>query len=285
MMTKDLEIVRTVAELRRIVGGWRRQGLSVGLVPTMGALHAGHMALVERSVEANERTLATVFVNPKQFGENEDLGTYPRDEEGDAEKLAVAGTDLLFAPGADEMYPRGNCTGVSVAGLGDVLEGQCRPGFFDGVATVVTKLLIQAGADTAYFGEKDYQQLLVIRRLTRDLDIPTAIEGVPIVRADDGLALSSRNAYLTNEERGIAPVLYKTIQDAAEKAGQGEDVTAIEDWGRSQLLDAGFARVDYLTVRDAETLEAFGEHGKDRPGRVLAAALLGRARLIDNVAV
>jgi len=279
---QGIDVVRTVAELRQIVGGWRKNGLGVGLVPTMGALHAGHMALIERSVAAKERTVATVFVNPKQFGPNEDLATYPRDEEGDIEKLQVAGADLLFAPGADEMYTRGYATRVSVSGLGDILEGECRPGFFDGVATVVTKLLVQAGADTAFFGEKDYQQLLVIRRLACDLDITTAIEGVPIVRADDGLALSSRNAYLTNEERSIAPVLYQTLLGASEKAAAGEDCTDIESWGRGRLLDAGFADVDYLTVRDAATLGAFGEQGKDRPGRVLGAALLGRARLIDN---
>ena len=280
---KGLEIVRTVADLRQVVSSWHKDGLSVGLVPTMGALHAGHLALIEQSVNAMDRTVATLFVNPKQFGPNEDLDTYPRDEDGDRDKLSVAGTDLLFAPSADEMYARGNSTGVSVAGLGDILEGEFRPGFFDGVATVVAKLSIQAGADTAYFGEKDYQQLLVIRRLARDLDIPTVIEGVAIVRADDGLALSSRNAYLSDEERRIAPALHQTLLGAAEKAGAGEDVAGIEAWAHTQLLDAGFTSVDYLTVRDAETLEAYGALGKDRPARVLAAAKLGSTRLIDNI--
>lgn len=278
-----IEIVRTVDDLRAKVRDWRKQDLSVGLVPTMGALHEGHMALAERSLETMDRTVATLFVNPKQFGEGEDLDTYPRDERADSDKLSSAGVHLLFAPTVEEMYPDGYCSGVKVGGLGDILEGTHRPGFFDGVATVVSKLLNQAGADTAFFGEKDFQQLQVIKRMVRDLDIPTTIEGVPTVREDDGLALSSRNVYLTPDERHAAPVLYHTICDVASKVHLGEDVSSVEAWGREQVLAAGFSSVDYLSVHDAERLAPY--EYKTRPGRVLVAAQLGRARLIDNVPV
>ena len=278
-----LDIVRSVADLRNRVRDWRRQELSIGLVPTMGALHEGHMALAGRSVATMDRTIATLFVNPKQFGEGEDLDTYPRDEQADREKLAAAGVNLLFAPDVAEMYPEGFATGVRVGGLGDILEGAFRPGFFDGVATVVSKLLNQGGADRAFFGEKDYQQLQVIKRLTKDLNIPTVIEGVPTIREEDGLALSSRNVYLTPEERRAAPTLFKTISEVARRVRDGEPVTELETWGREQVLAAGFSNVDYLSVHDAETLEPYKDRA--RPGRVLTAAKLGRARLIDNVAV
>jgi len=275
------DIVRRVDDLRERVASWRHESLSIGLVPTMGALHSGHMALVVKSIETCDRTLVTLFVNPKQFGEGEDLESYPRDEQKDVAKLEAAGAHLLFAPTLAEMYPDGYSTGVKVGGLGDVLEGVHRPGFFDGVATVVSKLLNQAGADRAFFGKKDYQQLLVIKRMARDLDIPTVIEGVDTVREDDGLALSSRNVYLSNEEREAAPVLFKTLTAVAQSVRAGDDVAVQEAWGRAELLSAGFSSVDYLSVHDAETLQP----GLDpaRPGRVLAAAKLGRARLIDNV--
>ncbi len=278
-----IDIVRTVEDLRLRVGDWRRRGLTVGLVPTMGALHAGHLSLARRSLETRDRTVATLFVNPKQFGEGEDLDSYPRDEKSDGDKLAAAGVHLLFAPEASEMYPDGFSTGVRVTGLGDLLEGRHRPGFFDGVATVVSKLLNQAGADTAFFGEKDYQQLQVVKRMVRDLNIPTVIEGVPTVREEDGLALSSRNVYLTPEERTWAPVLHATLSRIAGRLADGEPVAELEDWGRRQVLAAGFSAVDYLGVYDAETLSPYEAPG--RPGRVLGAAWLGRARLIDNVAV
>jgi pantoate--beta-alanine ligase len=275
------DIVRNVNDLRERVASWRDEGLSIGLVPTMGALHLGHMALVARSLETCDRTLATLFINPKQFGEGEDLESYPRDEQKDAAKLELAGTHLLFAPTLAEMYPDGYSTGVRVGGLGDVLDGVHRPGFFDSVATVVSKLLNQAGADRAFFGKKDYQQLLVIKRMARDLDILTVIEGVETVREDDGLALSSRNVYLSDEERQVAPVLFKTLTAVAQSVRAGNDVATQEAWGREQLLSAGFSSVDYFSVHDAETLQP----GLDArcPGRVLAAAKLGRARLIDNV--
>ncbi len=278
-----MKIVRSVQALRQAVGDWRGQALSIGLVPTMGALHGGHMALAERSLAAAERTIATLFINPRQFGRDEDLDSYPRDEQSDVEKLAQAGVHLLFAPGLEEMYPSGFATGVAVRGLGDILEGASRPGFFDGVATVVCKLLNQAGADMAFFGDKDYQQLLVIRSMARDLNITTTIEGVATVREADGLALSSRNVYLNAEERRAAPALYQTISAVAAKLKDGAEIVEAESWGREKVLAAGFASVDYLSVHDAETLEPYA--GLSRPGRVLAAARLGRARLIDNVAV
>ncbi len=278
-----IEAVRNVEDLREQVREWRAQGLSVGLVPTMGALHAGHMALAERSMATTDRTIATLFVNPKQFGEGEDLDGYPRDEGRDREKLAQAGVHFLFAPDVAQMYPSNFSTGVKVGGLGDILEGKFRPGFFDGVATVVSKLLNQAGADKAFFGEKDYQQLQVITRMTRDLNIPTTIEGVPTIREQDGLALSSRNVYLNSQERTVAPILFKTISEVASKVKAGDNISELEAWGREQVLAAGFSNVDYLSVLDAQTLVAYLRPA--RPGRVLVAAKLGRARLIDNVAV
>jgi pantoate--beta-alanine ligase len=275
------DIVRTVKHLRERIISWRNEGLSIGLVPTMGALHSGHMALVSRSLETCDRTLVTLFVNPQQFGETEDLDGYPRDEQKDAAKLKMVGIHLLFSPTIAEMYPDGYSTGVRVSGLGDVLDGIHRPGFFDGVATVVTKLLIQTGADRAFFGEKDYQQLLIIKRMAQDLDITTVIEGVKTVREDDGLALSSRNIYLTEKERQAASLLYKTLMAVAQSVRAGNDVAAQETWGRERLLNAGFSSVDYFSVLDAETL--LPSLDATRLRRVLAAANLGRARLIDNV--
>jgi pantoate--beta-alanine ligase len=275
------DIVRRVKHLRERIISWRNEGLSIGLVPTMGALHSGHMALVSRSLETCDRTLVTLFVNPQQFGETEDLEGYPRDEQKDAAKLKMVGIHLLFSPTIAEMYPDGYSTGVRVSGLGDVLDGIHRPGFFDGVATVVTKLLIQTGADRAFFGEKDYQQLLIIKRMAQDLDITTVIEGVKTVREDDGLALSSRNIYLTEKERQAASLLYKTLMAVAQSVRAGNDVAAQETWGRERLLNAGFSSVDYFSVLDAETL--LPSLDATRLRRVLAAANLGRARLIDNV--
>ena len=278
-----IETVTTIPELRAALKAWRQQGETIGLVPTMGALHEGHLSLVRHSRAKTMRTCVTLFVNPKQFGPAEDLDSYPRDEADDMAKLDAVGADLLFQPGPEEVYPAGFATSVHVGGLGDILEGEYRPGFFTGVATVVTKLLVQALPDIAVFGEKDYQQSLVIRRLTRDLDIPVRIEAVPIVREDDGLALSSRNAYLNGSDRQIAPVLFGTLSQVAENVGRGADVEEQAQWGFDQLLRAGFASVDYLSVRDAETLDAVSD--ASRPARVLAAATLGTTRLIDNVSV
>ena len=282
-MTAPLDTVRTIADLRARIRAWRADGANVGLVPTMGALHAGHVSLVKNSVATSARTVVTLFVNPTQFGPKEDFSVYPRDEARDAALVAAEGADLLFAPEVAEVYPGGHSTKVHVGGLGDVLEGECRPGFFTGVATVVTKLLLQALPDRAYFGEKDFQQLQVIKRLVRDLDIPVEVCGVKTVREADGLALSSRNAYLTPEQRAVAPVLHGTLSQVAEQVGRGEDPKVQVDWAREQLERAGFWQVDYITVRDAVTLEEVAD--ASNPARVLAAAWLGKARLIDNVAV
>jgi pantoate--beta-alanine ligase len=278
-----IRTVHSIEDLRAEIRAWRQTGETVGLVPTMGALHDGHLSLVRRSRAKCMRTCVTLFVNPKQFGPNEDLDSYPRDEAADAAMLAGAGADLLFQPGLGEVYPAGFSTTVAVEGLGDILEGAHRPGFFTGVATVVTKLLLQSLPDIAVFGEKDYQQLLVIRRLVRDLDIPVRIEAAAIVREDDGLAMSSRNAYLTEAERAVAPVLHGTICQIAENVGRGASPDEQADWGVEQLRRAGFNSVDYVSVRDAETLDAVTD--ASRPARVLVAATLGTTRLIDNVAV
>jgi pantoate--beta-alanine ligase len=278
-----LATVRSIAALRREVAAWHGAGEKVALVPTMGALHAGHLALVARGKALCDRVVASLFVNPTQFGPDEDLSRYPRDEAGDRAKLAAAGCDLLYAPTVDEMYPPGFSTTVTPGAIAEGLCGRFRPGHFAGVATVVTKLLLQASPDVACFGEKDYQQLQVIRRVARDLDIPVRIEGVPIVRETDGLALSSRNAYLTPEERRIAPALHRTLAEVARRVAQGTAPEAAAAEGRAALERGGFTRVDYVEVVDAETLAPLAR--LDRPGRVLAAAWLGRTRLIDNLPV
>lgn len=277
---RAVAVAGTVAELRRAVAAWRGARASVALVPTMGALHAGHLALVARAKALAPHVVASIFVNPTQFGPNEDLSRYPRDVDGDRRKLAAAGCDLAFIPAVAEMYPEGAVARVDPGPLATVLEGQFRPGHFAGVATIVAKLLLQAAPDIAVFGEKDFQQLLVIRRVARDLDIPVRIESVPTVRESDGLALSSRNAYLSADERARAPLLHRTLRDVARGFADGD--AAAPDRGIEALLAGGFAKVDYLAVRDAETLDPPRPR---RPARVLAAAWLGRTRLIDNVAL
>ena len=278
-----LETVRTVADLRRVVGAWRGAGERVALVPTMGALHAGHLALVARGRALADRVVASLFVNPAQFGPNEDFARYPRDEARDAALLAAARCDLLYAPDVAEMYPPGFSTTVLA---GPIAERQCgafRTGHFTGVATVVTKLLLQAVPDIACFGEKDYQQLQVIRRVARDLDIPVRIEGVETVREADGLALSSRNVYLSAEERRIAPALHRVLEENAARLRRGEtDPARAAAECRAALLAAGFTSVDYVDVTDAETLAPLAP---GRPGRILGAAWLGKTRLIDNAAL
>jgi pantoate--beta-alanine ligase len=279
-----LPVMRTVADLRRTVAAWRAAGQTVGLVPTMGALHAGHLALVRRAQADCDRTIVTLFVNPTQFGAGEDFAAYPRDEAEDRAKLATVGADLLYAPGVTEIYPDGFATTVTVASLTDGLCGPVRPGHFSGVATVVTKLLLQSLPDAAYFGEKDYQQLLVIRRLARDLDIPVRIEGVPTVRDADGLALSSRNRYLSAGERAAAVALPTILRQVAERLTDPTRAVADETArARDALLQAGFTRIDYVEVCDAETLEPLAH--VTRPARILAAAWLGSTRLIDNMPV
>jgi pantoate--beta-alanine ligase len=280
-----LAVVRTVAALRLRLGDWRADGGTVALVPTMGALHAGHGALIDAARRVADRVIVSVFVNPTQFGPDEDFAAYPRDEGRDAAFCDERGADLMFAPAVAEMYPNGFATSVHVAGLTEGLCGAFRPGHFDGVATVVAKLLIQAAPDTALFGEKDFQQLAVVRRLARDLDLGTAILGVPTVREADGLAVSSRNAYLSADERRIAPALNRALRNAATRIAGGGDATAACDAARQHLLTAGFTSVDYVACVDAETLAPVAAIDAARPARVLAAARLGRTRLIDNVAV
>ena len=278
-----LILVRDVDSLRRRIAGWRRDHLKVALVPTMGALHKGHLALVQRGLQLCDRIVATIFVNPKQFGPSEDLAAYPRRESEDFQMLSTAGVHLLFAPDVAAMYPPGFATNVHVAGLSEELDGAHRPGHFDGVATVVTKLLLQAAPDVALFGEKDYQQLAIIKRLQADLNIPVDIVGVPTVRDADGLALSSRNAYLTADECARAPALHKAIVAAAQAIAAGGDIAAALATAKAAITAAGFGPIDYVEARHAETLAPRGSAAE--PGRVLAAAQLGRARLIDNVAI
>ena len=283
MAASTIAVVRNVETLRRQVAAWRAQQQRIGLVPTMGAIHEGHLALVRAARAQGDRVVASLFVNPRQFGPSEDFAAYPRDEAADAAAFETAGVDLVFAPNVEEMYPPGFATTVQVAGVGEELEGAARPGHFAGVATIVAKLLLQCLPDAAYFGEKDYQQLLVVRRLARDLDIPVRIKGVPTVREADGLALSSRNVYLSAEERHAAPLLYRVLRDSAAAIARApEAVRAILEDGRGTLRAAGFA-VEYLELRDAETLMPMARPAA--PARLLAAARLGRTRLIDNVPV
>ncbi len=274
---------RNVAELRRRIAGWRATGETVALVPTMGALHAGHLALVEAARAAADRTVVSIFVNPKQFAPNEDFSAYPRDEARDLALLAEAGTDAVFAPPVAEMYPPGFATAVSVDGPSRGLETDFRPHFFSGVATVVAKLLLAALPDVALFGEKDYQQLLVVRRMAADLGIPSRIVGLPTVREADGLALSSRNAYLTAAERAAAPELHRALQGAATAIRGGLAGEAACATASVRLAASGFA-VDYFALRNAETLEPAPGRGTEQL-RLLVAARLGRTRLIDNIAV
>jgi pantoate--beta-alanine ligase len=281
-MTRTIETVRTVRDLRARVGAWRDAGETVALVPTMGAIHGGHLSLVALAGGQADRVITSLFVNPLQFGPREDFHAYPRDEARDSASLAEAGSDLLYAPDAGEMYPPGFSTKVSVGDLTGDLCGAARPNHFDGVATVVAKLLLQSAPDKAIFGEKDYQQLLVIKRLVRDLNMPVEIIGGAIVREADGLALSSRNAYLSPAERNIAPVLYETIRAVAADLAQGRGADDASAAARFKLEAAGF-RVDYVAVRDPDTLEPL--HGPVQAARVLAAVHLGKTRLIDNVPV
>ena len=277
-------VVETVADLRARIAGWRKdESARIGLVPTMGALHEGHLSLVREMKARTDRVAASIFVNPAQFAPHEDFDRYPRNMKDDLAKLATTRADLVFAPGVAEMYPHGFATGIEVAGPSAGLETDFRPHFFGGVATVVAKLLIAAMPDIAIFGEKDYQQLLVIRRLTVDLGLPIEIIGGAIVREPDGLAMSSRNAYLKPDERRIAGKLNLVLKDLAARARSGETIPSAEAAGKTALLEAGFNSVDYVAIRDAETLEKI--ETLSRPARILAAAKVGATRLIDNFGV
>ncbi len=280
----SVPIGRTLVELRAEVRAWRGAGLRVGFVPTMGALHEGHLSLVRMAKARADRVVVSLFVNPTQFAPTEDLDRYPRQEAEDARLLAGAGCDLLFAPQAGEMYPPGFSTTVTVGGVSQDLEGAFRPQMFGGVALVVSKLLNQVQADVAAFGEKDYQQLLVIRRMVRDLNIPTEIVAGPTVREADGLALSSRNAYLDPAQRKVAGQLNRVLKTAATRAGASEPVAGVEQDATAALLQAGFDKVDYVAIRRVDDLGVFAGP-VDGPARVLAAVRIGATRLIDNMPV
>jgi len=281
---KLLPIVRKVGDLRAEVAKWRRDNLAVALVPTMGALHDGHISLLQAARRRVDKVVVSIFVNPTQFGPTEDFSKYPRQEAADVEKLIKARCDLLYAPTVDEMYPEGAATTVHVGGVSEGLCGASRPGHFDGVATIVSKLLNQAQPDIAVFGEKDYQQLQVIKRATADLDIPVKIVGAETVREEDGLAMSSRNAYLSAEERAIAKQFPWVLSALAiEISKRPDDFGRRVQNARKLLTDSGIDKVDYLEVRDAETLEPVTTI--DRPARVFGAVFIGKTRLIDNMPI
>jgi pantoate--beta-alanine ligase len=276
-------IFRSVESLRDTVRGWKSTGQTVGVVPTMGALHEGHLSLARRARSECDRVITTIFVNPKQFNNPEDLKKYPRTEEADAALLATVPVDAIFAPPVDEVYPEGFGTNVSVSGVSEPLEGKMRPGHFDGVATVVTKLFGMTLADRGYFGQKDWQQLQVVLKLVRDLNLPVQIVGCETIRDPDGLAMSSRNVRLTPEGRAKAPVLYAALSAATAEIRAGlPDRMAIRE-AAEQIRAAGFDRVEYIELRDAATL--IPSDDPTRPRRMLAAAWLDGVRLIDNIPV
>lgn len=276
-------IVRTVADLRALVRGWKATGATVGVVPTMGALHDGHLSLARRARAECDRVITTIFVNPKQFNNPEDLKKYPRTESADAALLATVPVDVIFAPPVEEVYPEGFMSTVSVGGVSEPLEGRMRPGHFDGVATVVTKLFGMSLADRGYFGQKDWQQLQVVLRLARDLNLAVQVVGCETIRDPDGLAMSSRNVHLTTAGRAKAPVLYAAITAAAEdiRAGQSDRMAIRE--AAEAMREVGFERVEYIELRDAETLMPSDDPA--RPRRMLAAAWIDGVRLIDNIPV
>ncbi|MGB7269851.1 MAG: pantoate--beta-alanine ligase [Albidovulum sp.] len=278
-----MKTIRNLGTLHANVGQWKEAGETVGVVPTMGALHAGHLSLVNAAKAACDRVIVTLFVNPSQFDNPADLAKYPRTEKTDAALLVPAGVDLLFAPEPEAVYPAGFATKVTVAGLPDVLCGAYRPGHFDGVATVVTKLLIMSGADQAFFGEKDWQQLQIVRRLAVDLNIPTAIIGCPTLRESDGLAMSSRNARLSAASRAIAPALHREMTTAIRAIRSGANPDHALSDASKVITAAGFEKVEYLEIRSADDL-ALPERN-DRPTRLFAAAWLDGIRLIDNLPI
>ncbi|MEQ1711063.1 MAG: pantoate--beta-alanine ligase [Hyphomicrobium sp.] len=270
--------------LRQTIRDCRAAGETIALVPTMGALHDGHMDLVRLAKTKADRAVVSIYVNPKQFAPHEDFGRYPRDEAGDRAKLATAGADFVWLPDTTLMYPDGFATRIVTEGAAAGLETDFRPHFFGGVTTVVAKLFNQVTPDFAIFGQKDFQQLAVIRQMVRDLDMPLTIVGAPTTRERDGLALSSRNAYLSAAERQIAPAMNRAIRDAAKRAKAGDEPARIVSDAAANVVAAGFAKVDYVAIRDAATLGPY-DHGAGRPGRVLAAAWLGKTRLIDNAKI
>jgi pantoate--beta-alanine ligase len=279
----NIPVIRSVTTLRQQSWDWQRLGHKVAVVPTMGALHEGHLFLVKEAFRRADKVIVTIFVNPRQFAAHEDLGRYPRDEAGDLAKLATVGASVVFAPTTAEMYPDGASTSIVVAGPAKVgLEDRFRPHFFDGVATVVAKLFVQSGANYAFFGEKDYQQLAVVKQMARDLDLPIEVIGVPTVREPDGLAMSSRNRYLSRAERLSATAIFRVLTQAAEKIRRGLDpVRACHD-AQAELVALGF-KPDYVEPRNSDTLQHLTQPSE--PIRLLAAAWLGKTRLIDNIQV
>ncbi|OWY08507.1 pantoate--beta-alanine ligase [Thioclava sp. F42-5] len=277
------QVIRKAAELREKVAAWKRSGMLVGVVPTMGALHDGHLSLARAARKQSDRVIVTVFVNPMQFNNASDLDKYPRDEAQDLALLETEGVDVLFAPGVDEVYPDGFSTTVSVSGITEPLEGAFRPGHFDGVATVCSKLFGMTQAGRAFFGEKDWQQLQVVQQLTRDLNMPIRIIGCPTIREEDGLAMSSRNVRLTARERALAPRLHKVMQEAAAKIRDGVPVEGALNDAKAELKEAGFGELDYLELRTVDGLKPAAD--LSQPTRMLAAIWLGDVRLIDNIAV
>ncbi|HJU31790.1 MAG TPA: pantoate--beta-alanine ligase [Hyphomicrobiaceae bacterium] len=283
-MTSAVPVLRTLEALRAQVAAWRTAGETIALVPTMGALHEGHLALVRLARQSCRHVVVSIFVNPTQFAPHEDFSRYPRDEAGDLAKLAGVGCDAVWSPDRALMYPDTFATRVVPSGAADGLESDTRPHFFGGVATVCCKLFMQVQPDAAVFGEKDYQQLCVIRQMVRDLDLPLRIVAAPTVRAPDGLALSSRNAYLTPQQRATAPLLHRALTEVADAVRGGGSHGEATSAARLALRRAGFDPIDYVEVRDAGTL-APPAAGAGRPLRVLAAAWLGKTRLIDNIGV
>ncbi|MER5173758.1 pantoate--beta-alanine ligase [Thioclava kandeliae] len=276
-------VIRNSTELQEKVAAWKRSGMLVGVVPTMGALHDGHLSLVKTARAQSDRVIVTIFVNPMQFNNTDDLAKYPRHEERDLTLLEAAGVDVLFAPDVTEVYPDGFATTVSVSGVTAPMEGEHRPGHFDGMATVVAKLFGMTQAGSAFFGEKDWQQLQVVKRMVRDLNLPITVVGCPTIREEDGLAMSSRNVRLSAEERALAPELHRILQEVAAKLRAGQAVESALAEARAELAAKGFGAVDYLDFRSGESLaplEAFAENG-----RLLVALSLGQVRMIDNIAV
>ncbi|MDK3016800.1 pantoate--beta-alanine ligase [Pseudodonghicola flavimaris] len=276
-------LIRKLAEMRELSRGWKAAGESIAVVPTMGALHAGHLSLVQAAKAACDRVIVWIFVNPKQFNSPEDLANYPRTEHQDAEKLAPHAVDAVYVPDVDQVYPPGFATTVSVTGLTDVLCGSHRPGHFDGVATVVSKIFLQTGADRAYFGEKDFQQLQVVRRMARDLDIPIEVVACPTVREASGLAMSSRNQRLSPAGQAVAAGLYAVLRDLAEELEQGSSFHPLEARARARLAAEGFGEVEYLDLRSEDGLQAL-DHAAV-PARLFVAVWVDGVRLIDNIPV
>ncbi|MCC2601320.1 pantoate--beta-alanine ligase [Sphingopyxis yananensis] len=278
-----MQIIRDIAALRHAISAMRQGGKTIALVPTMGALHEGHMSLVKKAKTLADHVVVSIFVNPTQFGPNEDFDAYPRDEQKDGAMLAEAAVSILWAPDVSVMYPPGHVTHVEVAELGADFCGAARPGHFDGVATVVSKLLNQVRPDIAIFGEKDWQQLAIIRQFVRDLDFPVDIIGAPIARAADGLALSSRNAYLTPQQRSDAVHLSEALNRAAQAIAAGENVASVLAKAEQAIIAGGFDSVDYLALTNKDTLARLDQYSG--PARLLAAARMGKTRLLDNLAV